>query len=143
MPTLSEVIQENQRVAIASLAETAQGTGLEEFKENAEELLNDIDSTSLVAAAIKLLTKQPDVTPVRITADAPQRRRGGFRGNRSNFHHRREGSRTGRNGDSENVMTIIGTSMKIRKAIVQRKLLSNRILKTEAMHASCHSDGKA
>ena len=99
MPTLSEVIQENQRVAIASLAETAQGTGLEEFKENAEELLNDIDSTSLVAAAIKLLTKQPDVTPVRITADAPQRRRGGFRGNRSNFHHRRDGSRTGRNGE--------------------------------------------
>ena len=146
MPTLSEVIQENQRVAIASLAETAQGTGLEEFKENAEELLNDIDSTSLVAAAIKLLTKQPDVTPVRITADAPQRRRGGFRGNRSNFHHRRDGSRTGRNGkdgDSENVMTIIGTSMKIRKAIVQRNLLSNRILKTEAVHASCHSDGKA
>ena len=99
MPTLSEVIQENQRVAIASLAETAQGTGLEEFKENAEELLNDIDSTSLVAAAIKLLTKQPDVTPVRITADAPQRRRGGFRGNRSNFHHRRDGSRAGCNGE--------------------------------------------
>ena len=49
----------------------------------------------------------------------------------------------GKDGDSENVMTIIGTSMKIRKAIVQRNLLSNRTLKTEAMHASCHSDGKA
>ena len=49
----------------------------------------------------------------------------------------------GKDGDSENVMTIVGTSMKIRKAIVQRNLLSNRILKTEAMHASCHYDGKA
>ena len=49
----------------------------------------------------------------------------------------------GKDGDSENIMTIIGTSVKIRKAIVQRNLLSNRILKTEAVHASCHSDGKA
>ena len=41
----------------------------------AEELLTNIDSVALVAAAIKLLTKQPDVTPVRITEEMPNFRR--------------------------------------------------------------------
>jgi ATP-dependent RNA helicase DeaD len=77
VPTLADVIQENQRTAIEQLISTATGGGLEEFRENAEELLTNIDSTSLVSAAIKLLTKQPDVTPVKITED------------RSSFHRRR------------------------------------------------------
>lgn len=75
VPTLTDVIAGNQRTAIESLQETAQNLGLEEYRENAEDLLNNIDSVSLVAAAIKLLTKQPDVTPVKITEEAPQRKK--------------------------------------------------------------------
>lgn len=89
-PTLADVIAENQRSAIESLADAASGTGLEEYRENAEELLNTIDSVSLVSAAIKLLTRQPDVTPVHITEQKPNFRRrrndrkkeGGFDGRR-------------------------------------------------------------
>ena len=49
----------------------------------------------------------------------------------------------GKDGDSENVMTIIGTSVKIRKAIVPKNLPSSRISRTEKAYASCRSDGKA
>ncbi len=81
MPTLSEVIAGNQKAAIEGLSQAAQAGGLEDYRESAEDLLNDIDSVSLVAAAIKLLTKQPDVTPVNITEEKPnfRRRRTGFR----------------------------------------------------------------
>ena len=35
------------------------------FKSSAEELLNDTDSVTLLAAALKLLTKEPDTTPCK------------------------------------------------------------------------------
>lgn len=105
VPTLSDVIEGNQREAIESLRSAAAGDGLETYRETAEELLNDYDSISLVSAAIKLLTKQPDVTPVRITEEKPQfkKRRGGdgrrFRGGpRRTGEDGRDGGRPPRDG---------------------------------------------
>lgn len=74
-PTLTDVIEENQRNALENLVTAAEGGELESYRKNAEELLINIDSVALVAAAIKLLTKQPDVTPVRITEEMPNFRR--------------------------------------------------------------------
>ncbi|CAM5624171.1 DEAD/DEAH box helicase [Bacillus safensis FO-36b] [Bacillus safensis subsp. safensis] len=37
----------------------------------AAELLEDHDSVTVVAAAIKMMTKEPDATPVRLTDEAP------------------------------------------------------------------------
>lgn len=85
VPTLSQVIEGNQKAAIESLSDTAQAGGLEDYRESAEDLLNDVDSISLVAAAIKLLTKQPDVTPVNITEELPNFRRRRGNGPRRNF----------------------------------------------------------
>ena len=93
------VISRNQKAAIESLSDTAQGGGLEEYRESAEDLLNDVDSVSLVAAAIKLLTKQPDVTPVKITEEMPnfRRRKGAprrhFDGDRPRRRRNSEGGR--------------------------------------------------
>ena len=101
VPTLSEVIAENQRSAITQLVETAGNSGLEEFRENAEELLNNIDSTTLVGAAIKLLTKQPDVTPVCISTEAPYGRRNGFKGGRGFRNSSRRGDRNFRRHKEE------------------------------------------
>lgn len=84
VPTLTEVIEGNQREAIESLRRTAGEGGLETYYETAEELLNDIDSVTLVSAALKLLIKQPDVTPVSITEEKP------FPGKRKPF--RKEGN---------------------------------------------------
>ena len=104
VPTLSDVIEGNQREAIENLRNAAAGEGLETYREIAEELLNDYDSISLVSAAIKLLTKQPDVTPVRITEEKPNFRKrrssDGRRPRRSGDRPRREGRRedNGENG---------------------------------------------
>ena len=71
------------------------------FKSSAEELLNDTDSVTLLAAALKLLTKEPDTTPVNITEEKPlrvRRRREGGRSDRRRGDRRRDGDRR-REGD--------------------------------------------
>lgn len=91
-PSLGEVLEGQQRLAVESLIEMAGNTEeLAPFKVNAEELLNDTDSVTLIAAALKLLTKEPDTTPVNITEEKPLRvrRREGGRGDR----RRRDGDR--------------------------------------------------
>lgn len=93
VPTLSDVIEGNQRIAIENLQEASRGTGLEEYRENAEELLNHVDAVSLVAAAIKLLTKQPDVTPVKITEERPQFKKRRSSGGKRSFGGERRGRR--------------------------------------------------
>ena len=98
-PSLGEVLEGQQRLAVESLIEMAGNTEeLAPFKVNAEELLNDTDSVTLIAAALKLLTKEPDTTPVNITEEKPlrvRRRREGGRGDRRrrDGDHRRDGDR--------------------------------------------------
>ena len=65
--------------------------------------MNDTDSVTLIAAALKLLTKEPDTTPVNITEEKPlrvRRRREGGRGDRRrrDGDRRRDGERR-RDGD--------------------------------------------
>ena len=63
------------------------------FKANAQALLTDTDSVTLLAAALKMLAKEPDQTPVSITEEKPlrvRRRRDGGR--------RRDGDRRRRFG---------------------------------------------
>lgn len=73
-PSLGEVLEGQQRLAVASLAEAAEDPAtLAAYRGSAEELLTNLDSVSLVSAAIKLLTKEPDTTPVKITEEAPLR----------------------------------------------------------------------
>ena len=45
----------------------------QEYKRFAETLLDDMDSVTLLAAALKIITKEPDATPVRLTAVEPLR----------------------------------------------------------------------
>ena len=73
-PSLGEVLEGQQRLAIESLVEMTDNLeALAPFKSSAEELLNDTDSVTLLAAALKLLTKEPDTTPVNITEEKPLR----------------------------------------------------------------------
>ena len=55
------------------MANTAEEGDIGGYRASAEELLDNYDSVALVAAAIKLLTKEPDTTPVKITEEAPLR----------------------------------------------------------------------
>ena len=73
-PSIGEVLEGQQRLAIESLVEMTDNLeALAPFKSSAEELLNDTDSVTLLAAALKLLTKEPDTTPVNITEEKPLR----------------------------------------------------------------------
>ena len=98
-PSLGEVLEGQQRLAVESLIEMAGNTEeLAPFKVNAEELLNDTDSVTLIAAALKLLTKEPDTTPVNITEEKPLRVRRRREGGRGDRRRRRDGERR-RDGD--------------------------------------------
>lgn len=74
-PSFREVIEGNRKNALSALVQTAEQENLEGYYASAEELLGGIDSVTLLAAAIKLLTKMPDTTPVHITAERPLARK--------------------------------------------------------------------
>lgn len=70
-PTLDEALEGQQRIAVEKLAATVESENLSFYKRAAEELLEEHDSVSLVAACIKMLTKEPDTTPVQLTEEPP------------------------------------------------------------------------
>ncbi len=89
VPTYTDVIEGNKQSALDQLRESAQQEDNKEYKTMAENLLNDIDSVSLVSAAIKLLTKEPDRTPVHLTSIAPLRaKKSNNQGNRKRSNNR-------------------------------------------------------
>ncbi|NGP46258.1 DEAD/DEAH box helicase [Bacillaceae bacterium SIJ1] len=106
VPTTTEALENQQRSTIDRIKETAAESNLNDYTALAEQLLEDHDSVTLLAAAVKLLTKEPDQTPVQLTAEAPvvsrknfrDKRRGGgqnrqkqYRGGKSDFRRRRGG----------------------------------------------------
>lgn len=72
-PTLAQALEGAQQAAIRRLINTAEDERSGQYRGNAEELLSHYDSITLLSAAIKLLTKEPDMTPVKITEEAPLR----------------------------------------------------------------------
>ncbi|MGE1063172.1 DEAD/DEAH box helicase [Megasphaera paucivorans] len=84
-PSFSEALEGAQQSAIRNLAAAAEDGSVESYRASAEELLSNFDSVALVSAAIKLLTKEPDTTPVKITEEAPLRIKRSFHsGNNTN-----------------------------------------------------------
>jgi ATP-dependent RNA helicase DeaD len=75
IPTVSEAMEGQQRLAIEKLMRVVEEGGTLQYKELAQELLEATDSVSLLAAALKLLTKEPDTTPVILTEEAPLRQK--------------------------------------------------------------------
>lgn len=75
VPTITEVIEGQQRLAVERLLNQVEEGNLEQYRGRAEELLENTDSVALVSAALKLLTKEPDSTPIKITEEAPLRLR--------------------------------------------------------------------
>lgn len=73
VPSMAEAIEGQQRLAVEKLLRQVQEGDLDHYKGRAEELLSDLDSVSLLSAALKLMTKEPDTTPVKLSAEAPLR----------------------------------------------------------------------
>jgi len=73
LPTLTEALEGQKRIAMEKLMQTIEKEDLAPYRHLAETLLDETDSITLVAAALKMLTKEPNTTPVVLTAEAPLR----------------------------------------------------------------------
>lgn len=73
LPTLTEYMRGQQRVAMEKLLQAAEAVDIQQYRGLAEDLLAETDSVTLIAAALKLLTREPDTTPVQLTPEEPLR----------------------------------------------------------------------
>ncbi|WP_142255403.1 DEAD/DEAH box helicase [Bacillus sinesaloumensis] len=72
-PTLDEALEGQQKITMEKITSMIESNNLSYYTRIAEELLEEHDSVSVVAAAIKLMTKEPDATPIKLTEEAPMR----------------------------------------------------------------------
>ncbi|MDC2867161.1 MULTISPECIES: DEAD/DEAH box helicase [unclassified Bacillus (in: firmicutes)] len=110
-PTLDEALEGQQRLIAEKLQSIIESENLSYYKRIAEELLEEHDSVAVVAGALKMMTKEPDATPVSLTSEPPvvskdrsRKRNGNGNGNgRGGYRDgNREGNRNregGRNRD--------------------------------------------
>lgn len=98
VPTINDAVEGQQRVAIERLMSAVESGNNRQYKEVAENLLQENDSVTLLAAALKLLTKETDASPVKLTEETPMRIRktsqqkvypGGHRGSHDTYKGRR------------------------------------------------------
>lgn len=94
-PTNDEAAQGQQQIAIDKMLRTIENKDLKAYNEKANELINQFGAETVVAAALKMLTKERRNTPVRITSIAPISVKGNFKDKKK---YRGGGSRGG-NGD--------------------------------------------
>jgi ATP-dependent RNA helicase DeaD len=71
VPSMIDVLQGRQQLVIDRLSKVALEGDLQAFMRPAQELLEEQDSVMLVAAALKLLTKEPEQTTVQLSDQAP------------------------------------------------------------------------
>jgi ATP-dependent RNA helicase DeaD len=70
-PTLAEALEGQQKAVVDKIVQTIEENNLEYYKAAAEELLENYDSSVIAAAVLKMLTKEPDTTPVKLTEEQP------------------------------------------------------------------------
>lgn len=71
IPTVGEALEGKQRLAVEQLLQVVAEGETQRYRMLAEELLDSADPVSLLSAALKLLTREPDTTPVILTEEAP------------------------------------------------------------------------
>ncbi len=104
-PSISDVVEGRQQAVMEELMSlVSDAEAIAAFKANAQALLTDTDSDSvtLLAAALKMLAKEPDQTPVSITEEKPlrvRRRRDGGRRRDGDRRRRFDGDRRRRDGE--------------------------------------------
>lgn len=68
VPTSAEAIAGQQRLIMDKLLQVAE-SGIEQYQGFARELLEETDSVTLLSAALKMLAREPEITPVQLTED--------------------------------------------------------------------------
>ncbi|MBN8237097.1 DEAD/DEAH box helicase [Halobacillus kuroshimensis] len=71
VPSSEEAARGQQKVAVEKIAETVNNNDLNNYKNAAEELLERYEPSDLIAAALKLMTKERSEVPVNLSYVAP------------------------------------------------------------------------
>ncbi len=91
VPTINEAIEGQQRLTAEKLMQVIEDGENLQYTEMARELLENANAVSLLAGALKMLTKEPDLTPVKITAAEPwvtKKNKFAEKRNRPGFRHK-------------------------------------------------------
>ena len=71
MPTLSDALAGLQQAVVDNLLEVAAKEDIQSYRSLAESLLEENDSVTVLAAALKMLTREPAATPLPVLTAAP------------------------------------------------------------------------
>ena len=71
VPTLDQAIEGQQRITVEKVNSTIETENFLAYQNVAEELLQENDALTVISACLKLLTREPDQTPVKLTEEAP------------------------------------------------------------------------
>ncbi|WP_246367026.1 DEAD/DEAH box helicase [Paraliobacillus salinarum] len=70
-PSFDEARRGQQQITVEKLESTIEKANLQDYRETAAELLNEHDSVTVVAAALKMMTKERRQTPVTLSSVQP------------------------------------------------------------------------
>ncbi|MFY4776718.1 DEAD/DEAH box helicase [Metabacillus sp. RGM 3146] len=103
-PTLDEALESQQSVTLEKLRSAIENENLAFYAKAAEQLLEEFDSEKIISAAIKLMTKEPSQSPVRLTEEAPApfKKSGGYRGKREGGGGGQYNQRSGKKSSNHN-----------------------------------------
>ena len=102
VPTLDQAIEGQQRITVEKINNAIETENFLSYQNVAEELLEDNDAITIISACLKLLTREPDQTPVKLTEEAPifvKRSRGNYRGGNRSRNDRGGGDHQRYNND--------------------------------------------
>ncbi|MTH55176.1 DEAD/DEAH box helicase [Bacillus mangrovi] len=100
-PTLDQALEGQQTMTAEKIRSLIEEGNLSYYSKAASQLLEEFDAESVVAAVIKLMTKEPDQTPIKLTDEPPafSKRGGGGKGSGGGYkggsRNRREGYKGG------------------------------------------------
>ncbi|WP_233523080.1 DEAD/DEAH box helicase [Peribacillus saganii] len=97
-PTLSEALEGQQKAVTDKIISTVEQEDLSLYTSTADELLQKYSASDLVASVLKLLTKEPDSTPVKLTEEAPMPMRRDRNRSSSSSNRQRNGRSTSPQG---------------------------------------------
>lgn len=68
-PTIDQAMESQQKAVLEKINQVIDENNLESYRSAADELLEQKDASTIVAAVLKMLTKEPDTTPVKLTEE--------------------------------------------------------------------------
>jgi len=114
-PTNKDALKGQQQVAVDNIVKAINKEDLSSYHEAANGLLEDNDSITVIAAALKLLTKERRDTPVRISSVAPISVKKGKGGNDKRRNNKRYYGGRGQGGRNQGGRNRKGNFQKRRK----------------------------